>query len=57
MLTCTFREDYLPVMVWFYGGAFQLGTAAMYPGQELAVERQVVVVTVNYRFTTLHSYF
>lgn len=40
----------LPVMVWIYGGAYRLGTAAQasYNGSELA-RRGVVVVTFNYR--------
>jgi para-nitrobenzyl esterase len=40
----------LPVMVWFYGGAFQLGSGsiAAYDGEALA-RKGVVVVTVNYR--------
>lgn len=44
----------LPVMVWFHGGAFQMGAArrAEYDGRHLA-ERDVVVVTVNYRLGAL----
>jgi len=40
----------LPVMVWFYGGGFVLGSSsyAMYDGEALA-RKGVVVVTVNYR--------
>ena len=40
----------LPVMVWFYGGAFQLGSGSIpiYDGNPLA-RKGVVVVTVNYR--------
>ena len=40
----------LPVMVWFYGGAFQLGSGSIpiYDGEALA-RKGVVVVTVNYR--------
>jgi len=37
-----------PVMVWFFGGAFQSGENAIYPGHFLAT-RDVVVVVVNYR--------
>jgi para-nitrobenzyl esterase len=39
-----------PVMVWFYGGGFMVGSAsyAMYDGAALA-RKGVVVVTVNYR--------
>ena len=40
----------LPVMVWLYGGGFQVGAAArpVFNGTRLA-ERGVVVVTINYR--------
>lgn len=40
----------LPVMVWFYGGGFQLGSGSIpiYDGGPLA-RKGVVVVTVNYR--------
>jgi para-nitrobenzyl esterase len=39
-----------PVMVWFYGGGFMVGSASypMYDGEALA-RKGVVVVTVNYR--------
>ena len=37
-----------PVMVWFYGGAFQAGGSIQYPGHFMAA-RDVVVVAVNYR--------
>ncbi len=49
----------LPVMVWFHGGSNQSGSAGdfvplgvggrFYDGHVLATERNVVVVTVNYR--------
>jgi len=49
----------LPVMVWFHGGSNQSGSAGdlvplgvggrFYDGHVLAAERNVVVVTVNYR--------
>jgi para-nitrobenzyl esterase len=38
----------LPVMVWFYGGAFALGDAAAYDMERLA-RLGAVVVTINYR--------
>ena len=40
----------LPVMVWFYGGGFQLGSGSIpiYEGEALA-RKGAVVVTVNYR--------
>src|SRR5690606_21929283 len=44
------QDDRLPVMVYFYGGAFTdgAGSAPLYDGTALA-ERGVVVVTMNYR--------
>lgn len=44
----------LPVMVYFYGGAFQMGTTAMYPGgrfvrDSVKMEQPVIFVSVNYR--------
>lgn len=40
-----------PVMVWIYGGGFILGETAMglYEGADLAVDADVVVITLNYR--------
>ncbi|MGB0645677.1 MAG: carboxylesterase/lipase family protein [Bradymonadia bacterium] len=45
------RLEPKPVMVWFHGGAFYLGSGgnAMYDGSSLAMEGDVVVVTLNYR--------
>jgi para-nitrobenzyl esterase len=45
----------LPVMVWVHGGAFVLGGSSLptYDGRLLAVEQQVVVVSVNYRLGAL----
>ncbi len=47
-------EDRLPVLVWFFGGAFQWGyTAEMeFCGENIA-KRGVVVVSVNYRLASL----
>lgn len=47
--------DGLPVMVWFHGGAFQIGGSSLptYDGLLLATEQQVVVVSVNYRLGAL----
>lgn len=44
----------LPVMVWFYGGAFRAGCASapLYRGDQLA-RKDVVVVTFNYRVGAL----
>jgi para-nitrobenzyl esterase len=38
-----------PVMVWFHGGAFLLGSARVYTGAHLAAQGDIVVVAVNYR--------
>lgn len=43
-----------PVLVYFYGGGFQLGTTAMYPGgrfvrDSVKMEQPVIFVSVNYR--------
>lgn len=47
----------LPVLVWFYGGAFKEGSNqgpfGLYDGANLALQHNVVIVTVNYR---LHVY-
>ncbi|MFF2556190.1 carboxylesterase/lipase family protein [Nocardia sp. NPDC058058] len=44
-----------PVMVWFHGGAYCLGTAAqaIYDGRKLAETGDLIVVTVNYRLGAL----
>ena len=44
-----------PVLVWFHGGAFQTGHAALpvFDGTTLAREQDVVVVTCNYRLGPL----
>ena len=41
-------DEQYPVMVWFYGGAFQGGINVQYPGHFLAA-RDVVVAVANYR--------
>ncbi|ELT89113.1 hypothetical protein CAPTEDRAFT_77827, partial [Capitella teleta] len=43
----------MPVMVFYYGGAFILGTGEMYPGSLLATQGDVIVVNFNYRLSTL----
>ncbi len=50
----TSSSKLLPVMVWFHGGAFQMGGARRpeYDGRRLA-ERNMVVVTFNYRLGAL----
>jgi para-nitrobenzyl esterase len=44
-------EARLPVMVWIYGGGFQAGSASepRQDGERLAGDRNVVVVSMNYR--------
>ncbi len=39
----------LPVMFWIHGGGNVAGTSSFYNGSRLASERQVIVVTINYR--------
>jgi para-nitrobenzyl esterase len=39
----------LPVMFWIHGGGNTSGTASFYDGSRLAAEKNVIVVTVNYR--------
>ena len=39
----------LPVMYWIHGGGNTLGHGGSYNGAALAVNREVVVVTINYR--------
>ena len=36
-------------MFWSYGGGWAFGTGAMYPGFDLALNANVVVVNFNYR--------
>jgi para-nitrobenzyl esterase len=46
------RRD-LPVMVWIHGGSWVYGTGANYDASKLALEGDVVVVTINYRLGPL----
>jgi para-nitrobenzyl esterase len=39
----------LPVMFWIHGGGNSIGSAAFYDGSHLASERNVIVVTTQYR--------
>ena len=39
----------LPVMVWIHGGGNTIGDGGIYSGAWLAANREVVVVTINYR--------
>ena len=41
-------ED-LPVMYWIHGGGNSIGQGGSYNGSNLAMQRDVVVVTINYR--------
>ncbi|XP_002711694.2 carboxylesterase 4A isoform X1 [Oryctolagus cuniculus] len=43
----------LPVMVWFPGGAFLVGSATTYEGSELAAREKVVLVLLQYRLGIL----
>ncbi|WP_349826574.1 carboxylesterase/lipase family protein [Brevibacterium litoralis] len=45
--------DPLPVMVWFYGGAFQYGSAKNYPAFNFVQQAGVVHVAMNYRIGAL----
>ena len=45
-------EDYLPVMVFVHGGGFMTGDSGMY-GPKYLLERDVILVTVNYRLGPL----
>jgi para-nitrobenzyl esterase len=46
-------DDGRPVMVWFFGGGFTIGSASTYDATSLAVRGDVVVVVVNYRLGAL----
>ncbi|MGI5291402.1 carboxylesterase/lipase family protein [Nonomuraea polychroma] len=39
----------LPVMVWIHGGSFKDGAGHLYDARRLAVQGNLIVVTVNYR--------
>lgn len=44
----------LPVMVWIYGGAFRTGSSKYVNfGPEFLIDKDVVVVTLNYRLGEL----
>jgi len=49
------RSGTFPVMFWIHGGGFTQGAGSyeMYDGARLAAEREVVVVTINYRLGVL----
>ena len=41
--------DKLAVMVWIHGGGYFNGRGDFYPGYDLALHGDVIVVTINYR--------
>jgi para-nitrobenzyl esterase len=43
----------LPVMFWIYGGGFAGGESNDYDGRKLALQGNVIVVTINYRVGAL----
>ena len=45
-----------PVMLYFYGGAYQGGGTLQYPGQTL-VKKGVVVAVINYRLGIFGTYY
>ncbi len=49
------KEDLKPVMFWIHGGAFTggMGSDPIFDGGSLASRGDVVIVTINYRLTTL----
>ncbi|XP_074142605.1 carboxylesterase 3-like isoform X5 [Sminthopsis crassicaudata] len=47
--TSRHKKDKLPVMVWFHGGSFVIGTASSYDGSPLSAYEDIVVVTAQYR--------
>jgi para-nitrobenzyl esterase len=47
------RRGALPVMVWIHGGAWLTGAGSEYDASTLAVDGDVVVVTINYRLGPL----
>ncbi|MGY2085875.1 carboxylesterase/lipase family protein [Blastococcus sp. SYSU DS0539] len=46
------RKD-LPVMVWIHGGSWRTGSGDRYDASKLALQGDVVVVTINYRLGAL----
>lgn len=43
------QKETLSVMVWVHGGGFSMGHAHQYDGSRIAMEGNVIVVTINYR--------
>ena len=57
------RSRLLPVMIWIHGGAFIVGNNwqwGMYNQKHLVQEKEIIVVTINYRIGVLgylvHTY-
>ncbi|XP_026269036.2 carboxylesterase 4A isoform X2 [Urocitellus parryii] len=46
-------DPLLPVMVWFPGGAFLVGSASTYEGSQLAAREKVVLVSLQHRLGIL----
>ncbi|XP_075851693.1 carboxylesterase 4A [Microcebus murinus] len=46
-------DPLMPVMVWFPGGAFLVGSASTYDGSELAAREKVVLVSLQHRLGIL----
>ncbi|KAK3106894.1 hypothetical protein FSP39_002185 [Pinctada imbricata] len=47
------KGDHLSVMVWIHGGGLMIGNGNFYDGTRLAVDGNVIVVTINYRLGLL----
>lgn len=47
------RDEQLPVMYWIHGGGNSVGDAVVYDASQLAVQENVIVVTVHYRLGVL----
>ncbi|XP_060041373.1 carboxylesterase 4A [Erinaceus europaeus] len=47
------EDPLLPVMVWFPGGAFLVGSASTYDGSQLAAREKVVIVVLQHRLGIL----
>jgi|TARA_B110000967_G_C18889755_1_gene566481 para-nitrobenzyl esterase len=43
------NAENLPVMYWIHGGGNSIGQGSSYNGSNLAMQRDVIVVTINYR--------
>ena len=53
IVTPSIEGSHRPVMFWIHGGGFTQGSANEYDGSMLAIQGDVVVVTVNYRLGIL----